>query len=101
MERTESMTPTTMTPAVGKALSEAGYHLPDSWPFPARVCPMSSATGWSVKTVGGLMEDPRTVYTAPDGTQFCRATHGARVVLVGLSKRVSPLPLRVLPGTRR
>ena len=94
-------TPALMTPEVGAALREAGYILPESWPTNARVSPLSSATGWTVKTIGSGKDEGMTVYTAPDGTQFTPAVRGARVVLVGLSRRVSALPLRVVPGTRR
>ena len=102
MARATSYTPTLMTPEVGKALREAGYFLPESWPTNARVAPdMTSADGWQYRVVGSGKEEGAVVYVAPDGSQFVRATHGARPVLVGLSKRTSALPLRVLPGARR
>lgn len=92
-------TPHVMTPAVFNALRAEGFNLPDdaTYPFPARVAPdLTSRDGWRV-----LNSEDGVVYVAPDGSQFTRATHGARPVLVGVSRRTSPLPLRVRPGTRR
>jgi hypothetical protein len=94
--------PAPMTPALAQQLQSEGYVLPDSWPANARVIPQfNSKSGWRVETVGGYEDQPETIYIAPDGSRFCKASNGARVVAVGLSRRVCGLPLRVAPGARR
>jgi hypothetical protein len=91
-----------MTDALSAALTEQGYRLPESWPFPARVAPeFNSKHGWKVETIGEGRQEGTTVYTAPDGAKFTKASNGSRVALVGLSKRCGAFGLRVLPGTRR
>ena len=103
MASRNEFTPITMTPEVGSSLRQEGYNLPESWPFPARVVPnMSSRAGWAVQQIGSYEDKGNTtVYIAPDGTRFCRASNGSRVAVVAVSKRTSPALLRVLPGTRR
>lgn len=91
-----------MTPDVSRALIADGYTLPESWPANARVAPeFNSKHGWTVREVSGTRDESMLVYTAPDGSKWVKASHGARVVLVGLSKRSGAFGLRVAPGTKR
>lgn len=102
--------PAVMTPDLCSQLLAEGYNMPDSWPFPARV--VTDQRGWKLEQPGSLNPEspsfcgkdayfPEPVYVAPDGSKYSKATNGARVVLVSLSKRMSPSFLRVTPGTRR
>lgn len=91
-----------MTPAVAKALEAEGYYLPESWPPNARVCAeFNSKHGWNVRTIGGGRDEGTIVYQSPDKAEWTYATHGARVTLVCVSKKLTPALMRVLPGTKR